>query len=80
MFFKNYETTIVKNTKTVNMHCNICDNDSDHIICAEHVVGMGLIFLKNPVLSVKRYWFVCPVCKQGNKKISKDQMKAYKIK
>jgi len=79
MFIKNWEVQIIENTKTVQKYCNICDNDSEHVICVEYYgPSVGLIFLSKPLLSMKRYWLVCPICKQGDQEISKDQVEAYK--
>lgn len=79
MFIKNWGASVVENTRKVQKHCGICDNDSEHSICVEYYgPSMGLIFMSKPLLSMKRYWLVCPICKQGNQEISREQISAYK--
>ncbi len=81
MFIKNWKAQVVENTKTIKKHCDICDNESEHSICVEYYgPSVGLIFMSKPLLSMKRYWLVCSICKQGNQEISKEQVEAYKIK
>ena len=79
MFIKNWKAQVVENTKTIQKHCALCDNDSEHVICVEYYgPSVGLIFMSKPLLSMKRYLLVCSICKQADQEISKDQVEAYK--
>ena len=80
MFLKDYEPTPVKNTKTVTMICNNCNNESEHGVFEEPkglIIGFPLA--KKPWLSMKNYYLLCPICKKGGKKINKEQVKSLKI-
>ena len=80
MFIKNWQPMPVKNTKKIKMTCNHCGNDSEHAIHeAPYGVCIGVVFAKKPLLSLKKYYFVCPICNNGTKEISKEQVKAHKI-
>lgn len=80
MFIKNWEATPVKNTKKVKMICSNCNNETEHEVFAEPFgPSIGFIFAKKPWLSFKHYYLVCPICKNGTKKLTKEQMNALKI-
>lgn len=80
MYFKDYEAFRVEDTKTVKMVCSNCGNESEHEACAEPVgITFGLPFAKKPWLSShKRYYLICPICKNATKQIKKDEVLALK--
>ena len=82
MFIKTQSTIIpIKNTTKLKMVCTNCNNDVEHEIFEEpYGFCVGIVFLKRPLLSLRRYWFVCPICKNGTKQLTKEQVNAYKIK
>lgn len=81
MFIKNWGISPVANTSKLNILCDNCNNEAENEIFEEpYGINVGLIFMKKPLLSLKRYWFVCPVCKSGTKQLTKEQVKAYKVK
>ncbi|HED38014.1 MAG TPA: hypothetical protein ENI76_07205 [Ignavibacteria bacterium] len=79
MFIKNWEATSVENTKKVKMICGNCGNETEHHICEVPGFGVGLIFMKKPILATKKYYFVCPICNSATKQITKEQVKAHKL-
>lgn len=80
MFIKSYKASPIKNTKTVELVCSNCKNKTKHQIYEVYYgPQMGLIFLKKPLLSLKKYCLVCPTCGNLTKEISKEQVKANKI-
>lgn len=80
MFIKAWETPVVKNTETIKRHCGNCDNNSEHEIRVQYYgLNVGVIFMKTPLLSLKKYLVVCPICSSANLELSKEQMQAYKI-
>lgn len=80
MFFNVWEISPVKNTKKVEMHCAKCNNTKENEIYEEPIIGIGIPFMKKPLLAAKRFWLVCPVCHTGTKKITREQMNAHKVK
>lgn len=80
MFIKNYQPIPIKNTKFVELVCSNCNNRTQHRIHeAYYGPQIGLIFLKKPLLSLKKYYLICPICRNATKEISKEQVKANKI-
>lgn len=80
MFIKNYQATLVKKTKTFELICSNCKNKTKHQIYeAYRGPQIGFIFLKKPLLSLKKYYLVCPTCGNATKEITKEQVKANKI-
>lgn len=81
MFIKTWETPIVKNTRTIKRYCANCDNDSDHDIRVRYYgINVGIVFMKTPLLSLKQYLLVCPICSSINDEFTKEQVNAYKLK
>jgi len=78
MFFKQWEGSVVTNTKSVKMQCPHCGNESEHRACIDHKFGVGIIFMKTPLLSVKKYYLVCPICMNATQELSKEQVNALK--
>jgi len=80
MFIKKYQPLLIKNTKTVELTCSHCGNKTKHQI-HEVYYGpqVGIIFLKKPLLSLKKYYLVCPICSNATKELTKEQVKAHKI-
>lgn len=80
MFIKTYNPMPVKNTKSVELVCSNCGNKTKHQIHeAYYGPQVGFIFLKKPLLSLKKYFLICPVCGNATKEITKAQVKANKI-
>lgn len=79
MFIKEYSDSILKNTRTIKIKCLNCNNESEHVICIHHKMGVGFIFLKDPILSLKKYYLVCPICSNISKELTKEQVDSYRI-
>ena len=79
MFIKNWEATLVENTKKVKMTCDNCGKEDEQRIYEVPGIGFGLIFLKKPLLATKKYYFICPICNNITKQITKEQVGAHKL-
>ena len=79
MFIKNWEATPIENTKKVEMTCSNCGNETEHQIYEVPGFGVGLIFMKKPLLATKKYYFVCPTCNNATKQITKEQVNVHKL-
>lgn len=79
MFIKNWETEIVEGTPAVERDCELCNTFCENFIIT-HYYGpsIGLIFMKKPLLSMKKYYFICSTCKRANMELTKEQVNAYK--
>ena len=81
MFIKDYKANPVKGTKKVKIDCPNCDNEAEHQVYEDYYgPQIGIIFMKKPLISKKRYFLVCPICGNVNKQISKEQVKSLKKK
>lgn len=79
MFIKNWEATPVENTKKVPMNCAQCNNFSEHEVYEAPQFGVGILFMKKPLLAIKKYYLVCPTCHNPAKELSGEQARAYKL-
>lgn len=79
MFIKTYQPALIKNTKKVELLCSNCGNKTKHQI-HEVYYGpqVGFVFLKKPLLSLKKYFLMCPICNNATKQITKAQVNANK--
>lgn len=80
MIISNNSEYWCENCRKVKMYCNKCRNTSEH-----YVIGFfknfhfGLIFLPYKYrLGKKCYGFMCPICHNVSKLISKEEMEALK--
>ena len=79
MYFRSNYNNPVDNTKTVKLQCRRCNNEAENQVYEEYYgPRIGLIFLKKPLLSLRRYFLVCPICHTPAKEITKEQMQALK--
>lgn len=76
MFYKQWESSMVPDARTITRKCLNCKNESEHVLCVEHKFGIGLIFIKDPLFSFKKYYLVCPVCTRASEELSKEQADA----
>lgn len=74
MFIKNWESTIIQDTIDVEMTCPQCNNRTIHKIHKIPIVGLGFVFSKRPFIAKNKYAFVCPICSNITKEITKDQL------
>ena len=79
MFIKNWKAEPIEGTKEVKMVCSKCGNESNHQIYEAYGFGVGIIFMRKPLLAMKKYYFVCPICFNPTKQISKEQVNAHRI-
>lgn len=79
MFIKSYNTWKLEDTKTVELKCSHCSNTTSHFVCvAPHGVQFGIVFMKKPIVGMKKYFLQCPICDNLSKEITREQ--AYALK
>lgn len=71
-----------KNTKTVKLKCNKCENTADNFVVGGFTsIHIGFVFMpKNKHLGKKRYVLCCPICGNINKEISLNELYTLRIK
>lgn len=40
--------------------------------------SIGIVFMKTPLLSMKKYYLVCPICTNATQQLTKEQVNALK--
>jgi len=76
VFIKTWDAPVVEGTKTVSIQCTHCHNQTEHRVHVSHSFGIGIIFMKTPLLSLKKYYLVCPVCGNASQELNKEQVNA----
>lgn len=80
MFAKEWPATLVENTRTKKIICENCNNETEHEVL-EQPYGpcVGAFWAKKPLLSLKYYYLVCPICSTIAENLTKEQMIRMKI-
>ncbi|MCB9805808.1 hypothetical protein H6775_01445 [Candidatus Nomurabacteria bacterium] len=74
MFIIQPEGEIVKGTKTLSKQCEHCGNVTDHFVWKQpYGFQVGTIFSRRKTLGMKKYYLVCPVCKQADRELTREQ-------
>lgn len=79
VFIKNWDSPVVEGTKTVSLVCTHCGNQTEHQVRVAHHFGVGVIFMKTPLLSYKKYYLVCPICTNATRQLTKEEVGALKV-
>lgn len=79
MYFSNkMPTKQVRGAAPLRMDCTKCKNTTDHqlwwVVPGRNVRYMGVV-----VAGTKFYVYVCPVCKNVGKEVTKEQAAALKV-
>jgi hypothetical protein len=68
----------VRSVPPLTLDCSNCKNTSDHELWWV-VPGPGLRYMGMQVAGRKVYVYVCPICKNVAKEVSKEQAMALKV-
>ncbi len=81
MFFKDFQGWAQDQSNTLSVRCPNCGNTCDHYIyVAPYGIQIGVIFMKRPLLSLKKYFLLCSTCDFVNREISKQQAESMRRK
>lgn len=78
VFIKSWDAPVVEGTRAVSLQCAHCHNQTEHRIHVVHSFGVGIVFMKTPLFSVKKYYLVCPTCRNVAQELSSAQLSAYR--
>ena len=79
VFLKSWDTPVVDGTKTVSLVCTHCNNQTEHQVRVVYFgPSIGIVFMKTPLLSMKKYYLVCPTCANATQQLTKEQVNALK--
>lgn len=79
MFFMRGKAWPLEGAQAVQRICSNCNNTSGHVVyVAPHGPQLGLIFLRKPLVGLRKYFLVCPVCGQSSQELTKEQAFAMK--
>ena len=68
----------VKSAPTLRIDCTNCKNTTDHQLWWV-VPGKNLRYMGMVVAGTKVYIYVCPICQNIGKEVSKEQVAALKV-
>lgn len=82
MFFNQNKLTKVKNSKSTELDCNICEKETKHSLFKfPYGPGVGIPFISSAqTYAFAKYYLICNRCSNPSKEISKDVAKAYMTK
>jgi hypothetical protein len=81
VFFKSGKAWRLEGCSTVARKCSNCGNTTEHVVVvAPRGPQLGLIFLRKPLLGMRKYFLVCPVCSSAEVDLTKEQAYAMKGK
>jgi hypothetical protein len=79
MFIKKWDTPVVEGTKALNLVCANCHNHADHHARTFFVgPSIGIVFMKTPLLSMRRYGLVCSICGNLARELTRAEVDALK--
>jgi phage FluMu protein Com len=79
MFFSNkMPVKQVRGAALLRVECENCKNTTDHSLWWI-VPGKNLRYMGMLVAGTKRYVYICPICKNIAKELSKEQAAALKV-
>ena len=77
MFFGRVNGWPLEGADTEVLKCEHCGNTAEHFVyVAPKGIQLGVIFMKKPLLGMKKYFLACPVCGYLPKEITKEQAMA----